>query len=267
MSKHHRSSSSSFAETSTQQRTESSKDYMTREEQLEQQWVEILSRSVIVEREVSVVDFEEMKRGDLLVVTRHPNGIYKAAEADWSILCSGDGKQARCERNLPHFHRPEHGARWTLSQTEVHAPFLAYSALHFRLRHQAEGSHDRVSYFERRADVVRGKWMCCSSSPQQQVEEPPRSVHQERLAWADAWMANLKGMVEIAISPTHQLFVNLRTRVSSMETQMMGLQPFLTTTPGTLRVMSRRLGAIEDQLEKMSKSMGEGSSQPRPQHD
>ncbi|KAB1215636.1 hypothetical protein CJ030_MR4G007294 [Morella rubra] len=35
-----------------------------------------------------------------------------------------------------------------------------------------------------------------------------------------------------------------------METQISGLQPFLTTTPGTLRVMSRRLGAIEDQLRK-----------------
>ncbi|KAB1216014.1 hypothetical protein CJ030_MR4G023699 [Morella rubra] len=77
-------------------------------------------------------------------------------------------------------------------------------------------------------------------------------------------MADLKGMVEAAISPMHQLCVDLGTRVSSMETQISGLQPFLTTTLGTLRVMSRRLGAIEDQLGKMSEYTRKGSSQPGP---
>ncbi|KAB1216164.1 hypothetical protein CJ030_MR4G011981 [Morella rubra] len=74
-------------------------------------------------------------------------------------------------------------------------------------------------------------------------------------------------MVKAAISLTHQLCIDLGTRVSSMETQMTGLQPFLTTTPDTLRLMSKRLGIIEDQLGKMSKSMEEGSSQLGPQHD
>ncbi|KAB1213358.1 hypothetical protein CJ030_MR5G003572 [Morella rubra] len=52
-----------------------------------------------------------------------------------------------------------------------------------------------------------------------------------------------------------------------METQMTGLQQFLSTTPGTLCVMSRRLGAIEDQFGKMSKSIGNRSIEPAPQHD
>ncbi|KAB1213194.1 hypothetical protein CJ030_MR5G024780 [Morella rubra] len=41
-----------------QQDPQSQEDYMTWEEQ---QWAEILSRSVIVEREVAVADFKEMK--------------------------------------------------------------------------------------------------------------------------------------------------------------------------------------------------------------
>ncbi|KAB1223583.1 hypothetical protein CJ030_MR2G024126 [Morella rubra] len=61
MFKCHRSSSFLFAETFTQQDPESLKDYMTGEERLEQQWVEMLSRSVIVEHEVFVVDFKELK--------------------------------------------------------------------------------------------------------------------------------------------------------------------------------------------------------------
>ncbi|KAB1205871.1 hypothetical protein CJ030_MR7G027944 [Morella rubra] len=64
-------------------------------------------------------------------------------------------------------------------------------------------------------------------------------------------MVNLEGMVETAISPMHQLCIGLETGVSSIETQMTALQPFLSITLGTLHVMSRRLGAIEDQLGKM----------------
>ncbi|KAB1206604.1 hypothetical protein CJ030_MR7G020489 [Morella rubra] len=54
----------------------------------------------------------------------------------------------------------------------------------------------------------------------------------KRPAWANAWMVDLKGMVETAISLMHQLCIGLKTRVSSIETQMTGLQPFLSTTSG-----------------------------------
>ncbi|KAB1223205.1 hypothetical protein CJ030_MR2G006906 [Morella rubra] len=61
MTKRHRSSSSSFAETSTLQDPESPEDYMTQEEQLKKERVKMLSQSVIVECEVCIVDFEELK--------------------------------------------------------------------------------------------------------------------------------------------------------------------------------------------------------------
>ncbi|KAB1223982.1 hypothetical protein CJ030_MR2G006059 [Morella rubra] len=75
-----------------------------------------------------------------------PIGAYPAVEMGTSQM----------RRHLPYIHGPGRGCRWTLHETEVHASILAYSAPHLCLRHPAEGSHDRVFYSERRADVIRG---------------------------------------------------------------------------------------------------------------
>lgn len=80
-------------------------------------------------------------------------------------------------------------------------------------------------------------------------------------------MTNLKEMINADILLAHQLCVGLGTRLTGMESQMAGLQPLLTTTPGTLYVMLRRLGAIEDQMGKMSENPGDRSIEPGPEHD
>ncbi|KAB1206234.1 hypothetical protein CJ030_MR7G014389 [Morella rubra] len=74
MSKRQCSSSISFVESSKQQDPQSQEDYTTREEQLEQQRSEILSQSIIVEREIAIADFEEIK----LATDRSEKSITKA---------------------------------------------------------------------------------------------------------------------------------------------------------------------------------------------
>ncbi|KAB1224621.1 hypothetical protein CJ030_MR2G009970 [Morella rubra] len=173
--------------------------------------------------------------------TRHPSGIYGVAEANWSIPYSGDGEQAR-------YGRPFIRQKFILSFWRILYLIFAYD-----IEPRAHTIECPILRGELMLSVARG---CVVDLPlrqqrahapeqQQQVDEPSHRAHLERPAWADAWMINLKGMVEAAILPMHQLCIDLETRVSSMETQMMGLQPFLTTTSGTLRVMSRRLGTIE----------------------
>ncbi|KAB1212585.1 hypothetical protein CJ030_MR5G023529 [Morella rubra] len=169
--------------------------------------------------------------GDLSIVNKHPSSIYRVAEADWSIPYSGDGEQARCGRHLPYFHGPKHGASQTLRQTEVHASFLVYSAPHLHLRHRArahttecpilrgklmlavargcvvdlplrgkEGLSVHLSdHFESfEAQLRRQQW--APAPGQQQKWRALSRAHLERPAWADAWMADLKGMVEAIIS-------------------------------------------------------------------
>lgn len=74
-------------------------------------------------------------------------------------------------------------------------------------------------------------------------------------------------MVVAAILPTHQLCVGLGTRLTDMESKIAGLQSILTSTQGTLCVMSRRLDAIEDQMGKMRENPGDGSIEPGLEYD
>ncbi|KAB1226878.1 hypothetical protein CJ030_MR1G002661 [Morella rubra] len=53
---------------------------------------------------------------------------------------------------------------------------------------------------------------------------------------------------ELMLSVARGVVRQLGDPFDLMESQMTGLQQFLTTTLGTLRVMSRRLGAIKDQM-------------------
>ncbi|KAB1215635.1 hypothetical protein CJ030_MR4G007293 [Morella rubra] len=139
---------------------------MMQEDELEQQRVEMLSRSVIVESEVYVVDFEELK--------------YMG---------------------------------WSINDIMDNQDWIGY------LKREDIASVDLVrEFYAALLDV-------------EDIE-------------AMLWTVTVRGV-------TFQLSPNI----------LGAAEPFLTTTPGTLRVMSRRLGAIEDQLRKMSESTGEGSSQ------
>ncbi|KAB1212333.1 hypothetical protein CJ030_MR5G025101 [Morella rubra] len=93
----------------------------------------------------------------------------------------------------------------------------------------------------------------CMDSPDKEMKAPIGHIYQTTLSRSevDAWMANLKGMVETAISPTHQFCVDLGTHVSSMKTQMTGLQPCLTTTPSTLRCSWNALGKVSPRSEHL----------------
>ncbi|KAB1205566.1 hypothetical protein CJ030_MR7G027511 [Morella rubra] len=74
--------------------------------------------------------------------------------------------------------------------------------------------------------------------------------------------------VEMENKPSAKdLCVGSGTRLTDMESKMAGLQSFLTRTLGTLRVMSRRLGAIEDQMGKMRENSRDRSTELGSEHD
>ncbi|KAB1209928.1 hypothetical protein CJ030_MR6G025251 [Morella rubra] len=94
------------------------------------------------------------------------------------------------------------------------------------------------------------------------------AVEMENKPDAEDIFLTFMGWDMVVVGPfVTKLCVDLETHLTSMESQMVELQPFLTTTLGTLRVMSRRLGAIEDQIGKMSEFPRDGSTKPGPEHD
>ncbi|KAB1216652.1 hypothetical protein CJ030_MR4G008617 [Morella rubra] len=105
----------------------------------------------------------------------------------------------------------------------------------------------RITLSRSEAQIRRQKLPLAPAPKESQLEEESlRHDAGELAAWSDACLTDLKEMIDAIILPTHQLFINLGTCLTSMESQTTGLQQFLTTTPGTLHVMSRRLSSIED---------------------
>ncbi|KAB1216651.1 hypothetical protein CJ030_MR4G008618 [Morella rubra] len=148
---------------------QSQEDYMTREEQLAQQRVEIPSQSVIMEHEVFVTYFKEMK------YQRFPLSYILVRFSSAYILVTFMGMQRRIRaypavemENMPNAEdifctfMVERGGRWTLRNTEL---------------------------------------LPLSLSPRelQLEEESPHHDAGELAAWSDPCLTDLKEMVDAAI--------------------------------------------------------------------
>ncbi|KAB1216653.1 hypothetical protein CJ030_MR4G008616 [Morella rubra] len=121
----------------------------------------------------------------------------------------------------------------------------------------------RITLSRSEAQIRRQKLPLAPAPKESQLEEESlRHDAGELAAWSDACLTDLKEMIDAIILPTHQLFINLGTCLTSMESQTTGLQQFLTTTPGTLHVMSRRLALLRIRWRRCVSSWGTNPLSP-----